>query len=64
MSDIRIGNTMPLPFKYVDGVWPVSCRQGSQDPLGDDLEDDVGRRKRLAPEHEPLAIGVPGPEQH
>jgi hypothetical protein len=20
MSDIRIGNTMPLPFKYVDGV--------------------------------------------
>jgi hypothetical protein len=55
---------MPLPFKYVDGVWPVSCRQGSQDPLGDDLEDDVGRRKRLAPEHEPLAIGVPGAEQH
>ena len=39
-------------------------RPVSQDSLGSDLDDDVGRRKRLAPEHEPLAIGVPRPEQH
>jgi hypothetical protein len=33
-------------------------------PLGGDLDDlDVGLCKRLTPEHEPLAMGVPGPAQ-
>ena len=39
-------------------------RPVSQDSLGSDLDDDAGRRKRLGPEQEPLAIGVAGPAQH